>query len=322
MKKYIILQFDPVNIAIRARLLYELNPKLCELLVNALPYRSIQCHALVAGQQLYHYTPIVEAVTYQAQTKEDKTKQPIGRINMSSLELLSIKYGRITEYLTSVPVAQVIGKDIEKLKRIGRLAWDSVYKTKKLITVTVSLEGQHVPKGYVGIRRPKFTVKEPSIRKLINQIYDECETIWLTPPKDLLNIHKGNIKSGAGSYDQYFSTMVFVNGEVRQIGYNAFGGLLKAFSNKNISLAVAKELPKPFTEVAAGFLGYCGLEKLQEFTIEALQASKLARTKRELLELYNALCIYANRLHGWSLHYFPWKHGEQYKFVAKKEVRI
>ncbi|MBI1982325.1 MAG: hypothetical protein HYS68_01955 [Candidatus Levybacteria bacterium] len=317
MNKYIVLRFYPVGITIKARLLYKLNPGLCEILTKALPYKSVQCHALVAGQQLYHYTPIVEAITYKAETKEDKTKQPIGRINMSSLELLSIKYGVITEYLTSVPVAQVVDEDIEKLKKIGSLAWESVYKTKKIINVSVSLEGQNIPKDYIGLRRPKVAVSNKDLEDLVNRIYDECEFIWMTPPKDLMNIHKGKIKSEAGSYNQYFSTMVFVNGEVRQLGYNAFGGLLKSFSNQKISLRVAKELPQPFSEVAAGFLGYCGLEKLNQFTQEALIFSKKARSKKELTQLYNALCIYANRLHGWSLHYFPWKHGKNYQFRLK-----
>ncbi len=317
MNKRIILQFDPIGIKIKARLLRELNPGLCRILTKALPYRSVQCHALVAGQQLYHYTPIIEAVTYRAKTKEDKTKQPVGRINMSSLELLSIKYGVITEYLTSVPVAQVVAEDIRKLKTIGRLVWDSVYRTKKLITVTVSLEDQAVSKGYTGLRKPKILARDVAMRDLINRIYDECETVWMVPPKELVNIHNGKIKSGAGSYGQYFSTMVFVNGEVRQLGYNAFGGLLKSFNNQKISLPVAKEIIRPFTEIAAGFLGYCGLEKLNQFIQEALVLSRKARSKEELIELYNALCIYTNRLHGWSLHYFPWKHGKDYKIKVK-----
>lgn len=310
----IVLRFDPIRTTIKARLLYELNPGLCALLEKALPYRSVQCHALVAGKQLYHYTPIVEAVTYQAKTKEDKTKQPVGRVNMSSLELLSIKYGTITEYLQSVPVAQVVDEDIEKLKKIGPLVWKSVYETKKIIKVSVSLEGQAVPKGHTGIRRPTIKVRDIELKELIERIYDECETIWLYPPEDLVKIHKGKIKSRAGSYNQYFSTMVFVNGEVRQLGYNAFGGLLKSFSNSKISLQVAKELPRAFTESAAGFLGYCGLEKLNDFTQKALVVSKKASSKKELIQLYNALCIYANRLHGWSLHYFPWEYGKDYKF--------
>jgi hypothetical protein len=320
MNKYIVLQFDPIGITIKARLLHELNPGLCEILTKNLPYRSVQCHALVAGQQLYHYTPIIEAITYKAKTKEDKTKQSIGRINMSSLELLSIKYGVITEYLTSVPVAQVVDEDIEKLKKVGSQVWKSVYKTKEIINVSVSLEGQNMLRNYTGLRRPKLSIENIDLENLINRIHDECENIWLNPPKDLLDIHRGKIKSGAGSYDQYFSTMVFVNGEVRQLGYNAFGGLLKSFSNPRISLQTAKELPQPFTEIAAGFLGYCGLEKLNEFTQRALVLNKKARSKNELTQLYNALCIYTNRLHGWSLHYFPWKHGKDYKFKVKYKV--
>lgn len=318
MDKFITLKFNPINITIKAKLLYDLNPNLCRILVKSLPYRSIQCHALVAGQQLYHYTPIIEAVTYRAKTREDKTKQPIGRINMSSLELLSIKYGLITEYLESVPVAQVVDRDIEKLKEVGFFVWESIYKTKKLIMVTVSLEGQKVPPGYFGLKRPMAEIKNQKIKTLIGRIYEECEQIWLSPPRDLLNIHQGIIKSKAGSYDQYFSTMVFVNGEIRQLGYNAFGGLLKTFTNPKVSLKVTKELIRPFTKIAASFLGYCGLEKLNSLTQEALILSREASSKKELITLYSALCTYTNRLHGWSLHYFPWRYGEHHELVVKK----
>lgn len=317
MNKYIVLKFDPINITLRAKLLYKLNPKLCELLVQNLPYKSVQCHALVAGEQLYHYTPIIEAVTYKAKTKEDKTKQPVGRINMSSLELLSIKYGKITEYLTSVPVAQVVEKDIPNLKKVGKLVWNCVYRTKQIITVSVSLEDQIITKEFTGFKIPRVMVKNPKIEALIKRIYAECEAIWLNPPEELVDIHRGVIKSKAGSYNQYFSTMVFVNGEVRQLGYNVFGGLLKTFDKENITLKIAKELPKPFVEVAVGFLGYCGLGKLNEFSQEALLLGAKARSKKELVQTYNALCVYTNRLHGWSLHYFPWKHGESYKFRLK-----
>jgi len=313
MNKYITLSFSPLNLRIRAKLLEELNPKLCEIVKNKLPYKSIQCHALVAGEQLYHYTPIIEAVTYKAKIREDKIKQPVGRINMSSLELLSIKYGKITEYLTSVPVAQVVQEDIQKLVKVGRLVWESIFETKKLITATVSLENQKIPSNLIGLNKPDFKSSNKKIDNLVKKIYKECEKIWLSPPKEIIDIHNGFIKSQAGSYNQYFSTMIFVNGELRQIGYNAFGGILKVLTSKNISLMQAKEIPKPFTEIAAGFLGYCGLEKLDNFSQKALKLIKEARSKKEIIEIYRALCMYANRLHGWSLHYFPWKLGQKYK---------
>lgn len=311
--KIIEICFSPINTKIRAKLLGNLNSKLCEILWKSLPYQSIQCHALVAGQQLYHYTPIIEAIPYKAQTKEDKVKQLIGRINMSSLQLMSIKYGFITEYLESVPVAQVVEEDLERLGKVGKAVWKSIYKTKKIIKVTVEQSGQKVRKKYTGIRRPEIKSRNKSLIRFVNQVYDEVEKIWLKPPMELVAIHEGNIRSVAGSYNQYFSTMVFVNGEVRHLGYNALGGLLKICSNPKVSVSTLKELVVPFTQTCAGFLGYCGLETLNKFINRGIELTQTVKTKEEFMCLIGALTLYTNRLHGWSLHLFPWKHGEEHK---------
>jgi hypothetical protein len=38
------------------------NPTLIGLLGNALPYRSLQTHAVVAGDQLYHLVPLEQLI--------------------------------------------------------------------------------------------------------------------------------------------------------------------------------------------------------------------------------------------------------------------
>lgn len=314
--KIIEMSFSPIKITIRAKLSENLNRELCKILWNSLPYRSIQCHALVAGEQLYHYTPIIEAISYQAQTKENKTKQPVGRINMSSLQLMSIKYGLITEYLKSVPVAQVVEEDLDKLKKAGEIVWESVYKTKELIMVTVKRLDQKVAKEFTGVRRPKLRSRNKALIRFVNQVYDEIEKIWLKPPTELVAIHEGKIRSGAGSYNQYFSTMLFVNGEVRTLGYLALGGLLKACANSKVSLSSLRELIIPFTRTCAGFLGYCGLETLNKFIEQGTELAQTLKTKEEFMYLIGALTLYVNRLHGWSLHYFPWQHGYKYKMTS------
>ena len=41
------------------------NPELCELLWSSLPYNSLQNHALVSGDHLYHLAPMVKLVYAQ-----------------------------------------------------------------------------------------------------------------------------------------------------------------------------------------------------------------------------------------------------------------
>jgi hypothetical protein len=309
------IELQPMNIIIKAKLLLGFNKELCQILLKHLPYKSIQCHSFVAGYQLYHYTPIVESVFVIPETAERLIDQPIGRVSLSALQLMPIKYGEVTEPLTANPVAQVVDEDIKKLKRAGKLVWNAVYRTKEVVTVTVRVSGK-LDKKIRKIPTPKTGDKRLNI--LLEKIYKEINHIWLSPPKELVEIHQGIEQPGIGTYNQAFSTMVFVNGELRHLGYNAFGGLLKIASNPKIDLESLQRSIVPFTEVAAGFLGYCGLKKLNSFTQEAISISRRLRKREEFIELFNALTTYTNRLHGWSLQLFPWKYGDYHPVINKK----
>jgi len=313
MNKQIEIEWLPFNIKITADLLEEKNPELCDLLWSYLPYRSIQLHALISGQHLYHYNPIIESFFVKPKSFESRAKSPDGTVFLSYLQHLSVKYGHVTEDLPAAPVARVIPQDILKLKQVGRKCWESTYKTKKLIEVRVTKKGEKVKEGVVKLRK-YGSVKNNKVQRLINEIYKETEKIWLNPPKDVINIHMGKIKSKVGSYGQYFSTMVFVNGEERHLGYNALGGLLKSCKTSNIDLRTLKQITPNFVYISAEFLGYCGLEKLWKFTKRMLDTLSLIRTRDEYFSLISPLALYANRINGWNLHYFPWKYGEDFKF--------
>lgn len=304
--KIIEIELQPIDITIKAKLLYDLNKELCRLLLQYLPYRSIQCHSFVAGYQLYHYTPIVESVSVSPQTEERLIDQPIGRVSLSALQLMPVKYGEVTEPLTANPIAQVLDEDISKLKRAGKLVWNSLYRTKKLVYVTVRIPGS--TSQLYKVRTPQTNNKKLSI--FLDKVYKEINKTFATPPKELVDIFIGKEQKGVGTYNQYFATMVFVNGELRQLGYNALGGLLKVASDKNVDIASFIRMVEPFCKVAAGFLGYVGLKTLHTFIEEAIILSKEIEVREEMIELFNAVTTYANQLHGWSLCYFPWKYGK------------
>lgn len=110
-----------------ATLAEEKNQALCDLLWKYLPYSSIQHHALISGQHLYHYDPIVESFFADAKTKESRSRSPDGTIFLSYLQHLSIKYGCLTEDLPAAPVAQVIPECIQSLKEVGKACWTSTF---------------------------------------------------------------------------------------------------------------------------------------------------------------------------------------------------
>lgn len=314
IKEQIIeIELQPINIVFKAKLLTDLNEDLCNLLLKYLPYRSVQCHSFVAGYQLYHYTPIVESVSVIPQTKERLIDQPIGRVSLSALQLMPIKYGNVTEPLTANPIAQVFDADIPKLKKAGKLVWDRLYKTKELVYVTVRILGAS-SKMYQ-VKTPQTANKKLNV--FLDKVYKEINNRFTKPPKELVDIFTGKEQKGVGTYNQYFATMVFVNGELRQLGYNALGGLLKVVSDEKVDLDAFRRIVEPFSKVAAGFLGYVGLKTLHGFVEEAIILSKEIKSREEMIELFNAVTTYANQLHGWSLQYFPWKHGKDYKFRLK-----
>src|SRR5262245_48238665 len=102
--KQIEIEWVPLGLKVTAALVEDQNPNLCKLLWNSLPYATIQTHALVSGEHLYHVAPIPELVTTPAMYKEDRTQSPEGTVFLSQLQHLAIKYGHITEYIPAAPV--------------------------------------------------------------------------------------------------------------------------------------------------------------------------------------------------------------------------
>ncbi len=316
--RQIEIEWLGINRKVTADLIEDKNPNLCNLLWENLPYNSVQSHALVSGDHLYHVTPVWRLVWEHAMYKEDRTKSPDGTVFLSQLQHLAVKYGVLSEYLPAAPVGRVIDEHIPILKQAGQEIWEAAYRTKQIIEVRVTRKGE---------RAERFRLAEPppctnaSVDALVREIVAETQRIWVDPPEELLDIHAGHIKSGAGSRGQYFTTMLFVNGEQRPFGYGAIGGLIKSCFNNDVSVDALKQIAGNFIKVPAEFLGYCGLDKQWDFTQRTIQALKDVNTKEDFVTLMSALGLYANTLNGWNLHYFPWAHGEAYKVDARKPVK-
>lgn len=292
------------------------NPGLCDLLWKYLPYRSVQHHALISGQHLYHYDPIVESFFAEAKTKESRSRSPDGTVFLSYLQHLSIKYGFLTEDLPAAPVARVLPECLDDLKEVGRACWQSIYEDKGLVEVRVARRGEGGGDDYR--LPPPGDVRSPAARQLVADIHGETQRIWMRPPEELVRLFRGDIASGAGAYNQYFSTLVFVNGEERAFAYNALGGLLKSCHRSDITLATLRQITPHFVLVPSEFLGYCGLETLARFSARAVAALGELESKEEYSALLSALTLYANKLNGWSLHYFPWRHGREHAYQPRR----
>lgn len=159
-----------------------------------------------------------------------------------------------------------------------------------------------------------------SIQEFKTEIESEIKKIWLEEPVELKKIRLGYIDSRAGSYGQYFSTYVFVDGEIRALGYLCYSTLLKMVDDPKFDLYHLKEVARGLLPVCAEFLGYCGLKKVWEFTKTFLEMIDTIDDRKDFKDLVRSLTLYANRLHGWVHFYFPWGLGVFFPLRSGKDM--
>ncbi|MGH4033883.1 hypothetical protein ACQB60_33690 [Actinomycetota bacterium Odt1-20B] len=276
------------------------NPELADALWESLPYQSLQGHALVAGQHLYHHVPIPKLLhVHPSERIADRRDAPNGTVFCSGLQHLGIKYGELTEPMPAAPVGRIRDADIPALDEAAQAVWDAVYSTKKEILVEVRKAGTAG-----GHSIPRLTAADAAADGLLQDVYAETERIWLTAPPELDDMHRGLIPSGAGSYETVLPTLLFVNGETRPLGYASYGGLVRAAVG-DMPMDSLRQMTRLLVGVPAEFLGYCGLEKLWGFTQRFL-ACLDDLDRDDFLAVVSQMALYINCLGGWNLHLFPW----------------
>ncbi|MET9486139.1 hypothetical protein [Nocardia sp. NPDC006630] len=290
------------------------NGELADALWEALPYRSLQGHALVAGSHLYHVAPIPSLLHLPASTRiADRRDAPDGTVFCSALQHVGIKYGPLSEPMAASPVGRIRSEDMSALREAGQAIWDSVYSTKQPILAEVRRAGTAG-----GHRIPHLTAADPDANRLIHDVYTETERIWLSEPAELVDLHQGRIPSGAGSFDTVLPTLLFVNGETRPLGYATYGGLVRA-AVADMPMDSLHQMARLLIGIPAEFLGYCGLETLWSFT-QSFLACLDQLDRDDFLAVVSQLALYVNCLGGWNLHLFPWDAGDRLRQQRPAEV--
>jgi hypothetical protein len=128
------IEWPVLGARVRAEAL-DFNNELFAAFCQHVPFKTIQLHAMVTGEDIYAYCP---GTVLEHQEKIEKRvricDEPEGYIAWSGLGLVAIVYGPCGEPLSTQPIARVVREDIETLKYVGREVWDSIFNTKRLIT--------------------------------------------------------------------------------------------------------------------------------------------------------------------------------------------
>jgi len=134
MSKIFSMRWPKLGKAIEAEIIEKQDQALQERFWNALPFSSIQSHAVCAGIQMY--CPFRLVYLPSNPFYEPMNEQLVGRISLElDFQYLAINYGPMEEPVPALPIAQVKEKDIEDLKIVGKMAWNNLLFSHEFITV-------------------------------------------------------------------------------------------------------------------------------------------------------------------------------------------
>ena len=135
------LAWEPLGIEVAAEIATDLNEHLCADFLAALPFTVLQDHAVVSGKSMYAWAPLVSVAP--TPVTERICDAPAGRLRFSQAtgNKLVIQYGTTTETLSVPVLGMVTASDLDAINKVGRAVWESTFRTKETIWLTVELAG-------------------------------------------------------------------------------------------------------------------------------------------------------------------------------------
>ncbi|WP_213990426.1 hypothetical protein [Sodalis sp. dw_96] len=133
------LTWQPLGITVDAYLAVNENPELCQDVINALPFTILQDHAVVTGESMYAWCPLVS--TAPIHVRERICDAPKGRLRFSQStgQKFIVQYGPTTEDLAQPVLGEVAPEHTDRLDQVGIEVWKSTFETKTPIWLTVEL---------------------------------------------------------------------------------------------------------------------------------------------------------------------------------------
>ena len=141
MNKIFLVEWPSLGIRLEAKPL-PYNQKFFEHFWKSLPFKTIQLHAMVTGEDMYSYCPVspIECM-HLVEKRLPINECPPGYITWSALGLVAVVYGPCTEPLRTQPIAEIPKRFHEDLKRAGRATWESIFNTKEKLVVEFRRKG-------------------------------------------------------------------------------------------------------------------------------------------------------------------------------------
>ncbi|WP_158736791.1 hypothetical protein [Alteribacillus sp. YIM 98480] len=162
--------------------------------------------------------------------------------------------------------------------------------------------------------------------KFVEEVEAEIDHIWLEEPHDVFALKNGCLPSGAGIYNQYFSVLVMLSGEMRTLAIHIFADLIDLGKKQEFEMIHLRLMVKRMLTIDCGVIGYFGLPSYANFLDEYYDLVEKVETKDEFLKITKSMFTLTNRYQMWLHQIFPWslsmffkqKNPEEYKELYEK----
>jgi hypothetical protein len=133
------LTWEPIGVSVDAEIACDLNDQLAEDFLASLPFTVLQDHAVVSGESMYAWAPLVSVAP--TPVTERICDAPPGRLRFSQAtgNKLIVQYGPTTETLRAPVLGRVVEEHVDLLPKVGQAVWESTFRTKDLIWITAEL---------------------------------------------------------------------------------------------------------------------------------------------------------------------------------------
>jgi hypothetical protein len=157
-------------------------------------------------------------------------------------------------------------------------------------------------------------VAQAEIRRSVSSVADVVATIdtardaiWDNPPAEVLAIGRGEIPRGTGAKNNYLSTLIFAENELRTLTDEVLWfAWATATRHPEANLDTLRLYMDEMCQYKANMIDYVGLPESGGILKQYVGGIAIAATWEEFAKLTESAMTYFNRLHGWVDLVFPW----------------
>lgn len=144
------------------------------------------------------------------------------------------------------------------------------------------------------------------VHDVIAELDAERERVWLKLPEDIRDLGNGIIPRLTGPKKQYFTSMLYAEGEARTLADEVLWGLIEISQKPDADLATLKMVVNQIVDYKADFFDFVGLPLTCKWTHRYAEGARAAETLEEFRAVTGAALSYMNRIHMWIQSVFPW----------------